>query len=228
MSIAWAIVLVNRPRRMCNTRQVTSARHPARRSDDDRRTELIQAAARVIARDGIAAATTRRIAQEAGVPPGLVHYWFAGKDELLEAVISDTLASIETAAAAPADAASNLRQAIFSTLRAAVQYVQDDDRGRQIAMYEMTTWALRKPELAAIARRQYAAYRQVATDSVAAWSKATGIELAADPAVAGQFISVLIDGLCLAWLADPDTNVDGVLAFTSTLLAQLTSAPAPQ
>ena len=58
-------------------------RSPKRRPDDGRRAQLIAAATRVVAREGVAAATTRRIAQEAGVPHGLVHYWFSGKDELL-------------------------------------------------------------------------------------------------------------------------------------------------
>jgi hypothetical protein len=46
-------------------------------------------------------------------------------------------------------------------------YLQTDDRGREIAMYEMTTFALRRPGLAHVAQRQYAAYRELA--AAAAW-----------------------------------------------------------
>lgn len=47
---------------------------------------LMQAAAKVIREEGVAAATTRRIATEAGVPLGSLHYHFENKQQLFEAV----------------------------------------------------------------------------------------------------------------------------------------------
>jgi len=47
---------------------------------------LIQAAAKVIREDGVASATTRRIASEAEVPLGSLHYHFKNKQQLFEAV----------------------------------------------------------------------------------------------------------------------------------------------
>ena len=59
----------------------------------------------MVAREGVANATTRRIAEEAGVPQGLIHYWFSGKDELVEEVLTTYLsgfeADIEAAAGEP-------------------------------------------------------------------------------------------------------------------------------
>src|SRR5215469_9316126 len=86
---------------MCFNDLVTTRRSPRRRPDaDGRRAELVEAAGRVVARDGVAAATTRRIAEEAGLPHGLVHYWFASKDELLEEVIMTLLRQFEEVTAA--------------------------------------------------------------------------------------------------------------------------------
>jgi AcrR family transcriptional regulator len=50
---------------------------------DQRRRELLQATATVIATEGIQAATVRRIALKAGCTTGLVTHYFAGKDELV-------------------------------------------------------------------------------------------------------------------------------------------------
>ncbi len=50
---------------------------------DVRRTELVQAAIQVATREGLAATTTRRIAQELGISVGVVHYCFRSKEELL-------------------------------------------------------------------------------------------------------------------------------------------------
>ncbi|SDW36534.1 transcriptional regulator, TetR family [Arthrobacter sp. cf158] len=58
------------------------ARVPA----EERRLQFVEAAARVIAQDGLASATTRRIASEADAPLAALHYCFRSKDELLEEV----------------------------------------------------------------------------------------------------------------------------------------------
>lgn len=57
-----------------------------------RRTELITAFARVLARHGFAGATIAAVAAEAGVTPGLVHHYFTDKRELLLALVADLLA----------------------------------------------------------------------------------------------------------------------------------------
>jgi AcrR family transcriptional regulator len=56
----------------------------ARKSASDRREELIEAAIRVLIRDGVDAATTRAISVEAGAPLATLHYCFASRDELLD------------------------------------------------------------------------------------------------------------------------------------------------
>ena len=53
----------------------------------ERRADLVQAAIQVATREGLAATTTRRIAQELGISVGIVHYVFRSKEELLHEVI---------------------------------------------------------------------------------------------------------------------------------------------
>lgn len=53
------------------------------RIEDIRRTELVQAAHRVFLEYGLAGLTTARICQEAGMSPGILAYYFKGKDEVL-------------------------------------------------------------------------------------------------------------------------------------------------
>lgn len=53
----------------------------------DKREALLDAAERAILSEGFAGASTRRIAQEAGVPLSLVHYHFGGKEGLLVALV---------------------------------------------------------------------------------------------------------------------------------------------
>ena len=58
--------------------------------DDVRRAELVEAAVETVARLGVQAATTARIAETADLSPGLVHHYFADKEDLLAAAYRAT------------------------------------------------------------------------------------------------------------------------------------------
>ncbi|WP_307875082.1 TetR/AcrR family transcriptional regulator [Frankia nepalensis] len=62
---------------------------PARRrgtADSKTRAALIEATARLVLEEGHGAVTARRVAAQAGLNPGLVHYYFRTMDDLLLAV----------------------------------------------------------------------------------------------------------------------------------------------
>jgi AcrR family transcriptional regulator len=68
-----------------------------RRTVDERREELLDAAIELLADEGLARTTTRAITERAGVALGAFHYAFRSKDELLQAVaerIGDHLAVV--------------------------------------------------------------------------------------------------------------------------------------
>lgn len=68
-------------------------RAPGRPSGEsvDLRQRLLDATVTCFARQGIAGSSLREIASEAGVTPALLHYYFGGKDALVEAVIEEKL-----------------------------------------------------------------------------------------------------------------------------------------
>ncbi|MBM3549732.1 MAG: transcriptional regulator BetI [Alphaproteobacteria bacterium] len=59
-----------------------------------RRRQLIDAAISSIGRYGYGEATVQRISREAGVSSGIIHHYFGGKDELLEASMRALLAEL--------------------------------------------------------------------------------------------------------------------------------------
>jgi len=65
----------------------------ARRSvRDERRAEIVEGFARVLAEHGYAGATIAAIAEKTGVAPGLVHHHFTDKSDLLESLLDTLLA----------------------------------------------------------------------------------------------------------------------------------------
>ncbi|MGQ7815097.1 TetR/AcrR family transcriptional regulator [Metapseudomonas furukawaii] len=68
-------------------------RSPGRPSGDSQlqRERLLDAAAETFARIGIHAASLRGIAQQAGVTPALVNYYFGNKERLVDALVEERL-----------------------------------------------------------------------------------------------------------------------------------------
>src|SRR5579859_6191841 len=67
------------------SKQKTEADQPEEQQET--RARIIAAASKVLAEKGYEATTLREISREAQAAPGLVHYYFGGKDELLVEVL---------------------------------------------------------------------------------------------------------------------------------------------
>jgi TetR/AcrR family transcriptional regulator, transcriptional repressor of bet genes len=78
---------------------VSTAPAYKRAEPDARRLSLVEACARVLAREGIAGASVRSIAVEAGVSAGLVGHYFPGVDALIAATYVHTGARVDAALA---------------------------------------------------------------------------------------------------------------------------------
>jgi AcrR family transcriptional regulator len=171
----------------------------------ERRAQLVDAALTVAADEGIGAATVRRVAEEAGVALGVVHYCFEDKNELfgaLAARIVDDLTGAGSAALDLDDAPS-----LEDALQAAIAGLWDTierSPGEQLLTYEITTHALRHRAQHGVALRQYDVSQTAAEHmlSMAAnVSRATWTRPVAD--LAGEALAV-VDGVTLRWLVDGD------------------------
>jgi AcrR family transcriptional regulator len=72
---------------------------PKRVDHEQRRREIVEAAWRLVARGGFAAATMREIAAEAGFANGALKYYFDSKDDLLIAAFQHTFYRVNERAA---------------------------------------------------------------------------------------------------------------------------------
>jgi AcrR family transcriptional regulator len=194
-----------------------------RSGGDPVRNQLISAAIEVVTRDGLAAATTRRISEQAGLPLGTFHYWFSDKEELFECLFEEILNEIEESTALVNGLSQGEGPGVLELLQSAFSVVSDrGDEGikRQIVPYELTMLALRTPAFRDFARRQYELYRQVATNMAGPLLEDIdpGLPGGADAVI--QLVTALFDGLTLSWMADPDgTEPDAVFRLLEALFA---------
>jgi AcrR family transcriptional regulator len=119
-----------------------------------RRAHIIAATMRLIARDGVAALSTRMIAREADVNLAALHDLFGGKDALLLAVLdAATDAMIATLVAVDGQPGGGLRAALLESF-AALCALLDRDPALPLVRCEVLLYAGRGPAHAAGAFQQ--------------------------------------------------------------------------
>jgi AcrR family transcriptional regulator len=176
-----------------------------------------------VAREGVAAATTRRIAEEAQLPSGIVHYWFANKDELLEELASRVMGEFNAKLSLPIEQGTDPLVSLLTRLREVFSVVETDDHGRQLSTYELTAFCLRSPSLSGVARQQYDNYRAAAKSAIESWLEAHPVKLPADTSTLAAFFAAMFDGLALAWLVDPEAaRPDEVFQLVAALMVGYT------
>jgi AcrR family transcriptional regulator len=172
-------------------------------TSEERRAAIIGAAVRVLAREGITEATTRKIAAEAGVNQAMISYYFGGKDELLSAVLQEMMRRTGEIAEASLPQRQGFAEALAGAVEAFWEHVEQAPE-LQIMQYELTLYALRHPASAWLAKSQYAGYCAIVAGLIRQVSDATGEATAEPPDALARFIVGGLDGLILQFISDHD------------------------
>lgn len=182
----------------------------------ERRTLLAAAALRVLAREGLAAVTTRAVVAEAGMKLASFHYAYDSRTELLRDLVAGVvagerdgalagLADVDLAGLAGAGQvdAAVVEDVVLGCLRGYLALVVADP-GREQGMFELTQHALREPALDGLAGEQYAHYHALVAELLDELGARLGVGWDEDLADLARLVVALTDGLTLAWLADRD------------------------
>jgi len=169
-----------------------------RAEPDARRLSLIEATARVLARDGASSASVRAIALEAGVSPGLVAHHFGGVDALIVATYRHVGDRVSAALDAAVAAAGNDPRARLSAYVAASFAPPIADRALLATWIAFWGLIIAQPAIAALHDAQYASYRGGLETLLAACELAPAARRHA--AIA---ITALVDGLWLELCLSP-------------------------
>jgi len=162
-----------------------------RRFDPDRRDRIIDAALDVIAAEGVAGASHRKIAARAGVPLGSMSYHFSGMDELL----TEAFTRFGTSISDRFDERLGRAVGIDAARQAVVDLIHEDllDSQRELVLtHELYTLAARKPE-----------FRRITRDWMARSRRALGLHF--DP-VTCRMLDALIEGLSIHAALDTDAQ----------------------
>jgi len=173
------------------------ARVPAQQ----RRQELIDAAFTVMARDGVAAASTRAITAQANAPLSAFHYCFRSKQELLQELTTTVVNELVREAREVLRPGANLRDGLRDGLRRLWETAARHP-DQQLVLYELTCLSLRDPALAGLGKWQYECYFTEAARYLEDVAAAAGTKWRLPMPVVSRMFITCIDGVCLGWLAD--------------------------
>ena len=150
----------------------------------DRRTEILDAALRVLAEQGMRGLTHRAVDAAAGIAPGSTSYYFRSRSALVEGCVARL---VEVDQTAPEVVAVPSMELVDAAVAVAVA-MATSGRHRTLARYELSLAGAREPGLRAALVAGGDAIRAFAARTLAA----AGV---ADPAAAADEITGLLDGL---------------------------------
>ncbi len=177
----------------------------ARKVSEERRAAIIDAAAQALARDGLTETTTRKIAAAAGVNQAMIGYYFGGKDELLYAVLQEMMRRTAEIAGASLPHGASFADALAQAMEAFWRHVEEAPE-LQVMQYELTLYALRRPQSAWLARSQYEGYCAIVARLIAEASAAYSEPLAETPEAPARFLVGGLDGMILQFISDQNSQ----------------------
>ena len=202
----------------------------------DRRVELISAALRVVAAEGVAAATTRAIVAEAGMSLASFHYAFASRDELLAELVAHVVehervvldvGELLTDEEATQEHSPTLEAVVRAGLQRYVDLLRADP-AREAAMQELSAYAMRTPGLEHLALEQYRRYEELACEALALAATVSGSTWTQPVDEIARTVIAFTDGLTLGWLVRRDDAEARRLVGTVAHLVATLAEPGPR
>ena len=202
----------------------------------DRRAELIRAALRVVAAEGVAAATTRAIVAEAGMSLASFHYAFTSRDELLAELVAHVVEHERVVLdvgelLTDTEAGQKHPPTLEAVVRAGLERYVDllrADPAREAAMQELSAYAMRTPGLEHLALEQYRRYEELACEALALAASISGSTWTQPVDEIARTVIAFTDGLTLGWLVRRDDAEARRLVGTVAHLVATLAEPGPR
>jgi AcrR family transcriptional regulator len=180
---------------------------------------IVEAMRRSVAQHGTAGSTFERVAREAGVSRGLLHYYFGTKEQLLaEAVRRDCQLRLELLEQQLAGA-----QTAEDFIGLLAQHLQDmvrDDPDFVTLLFELFTLSRRNDDIAVEYANLLGAMREQVAGMLTVAQDDGVLRLHAEPEAVAEILFSLGDGFALRMLTEPDRD------FSATIRAGIACARA--
>jgi AcrR family transcriptional regulator len=175
----------------------------SRPNSDGKRELIIEAALKVMVSDGLFKATTRKIAEAAGVNLATLHYHFSNKEDIFFQAMEVMIARYHDVLDVEFSQPQNLHDRIHALLHFIWREIEKAP-GEQLALQEMTLYLLRHPDASALAAEKDREFLALYHDMLLTATDAGEVESEKLKSIA-NFIYTAVVGLFNQWLSIRDT-----------------------
>jgi AcrR family transcriptional regulator len=180
-----------------------SATGGERRLDSEKARAIVDAMRSSLGSRGAAGSTFDRVAQEAGVSRGLLHYYFGSKERLLvEVVRRDSEARLQSMARA-LDGADSI-DAVVQVLVRELRNLVAEDPAAHALIHELFSASRPGDEIRGELAELYRKLRGQVAEILRAKEAAGVVRLRGEPEAVASLLFALGDGLELQLVSDPD------------------------
>jgi AcrR family transcriptional regulator len=185
----------------------------------ERAQRIVEAMRRSVAQHGTAGSTFERVAREAGVSRGLLHYYFGTKERLLaEAVRRDCQLRLEQLQRQLAGAQT--AEDFIGLLAKHLQDMVREDPNFVTLLFELFTLSRRNEDIAVEYANLMRSMREQVGGMLSAAQEEGVLQLHAEPEAIAETLFSLGDGFALRMLTEPDRD------FAATMRAGIACARA--
>jgi AcrR family transcriptional regulator len=177
-------------------------------------TALLDAAERLLLTVGHAGITTRRLAEEAGVNKGLVHYYFGSNENLLVRALERFTERL----IARQREMYGADVPFLEKWRTAMRYLLDEDTGYEKIWLELQALAWNRPDLRERLVRVNAEWRALLTEAFAQPHHQLGIEIPLDALI--SLVMTFNQGIMVERLGGVHTGHRELLEWIDTYVEQ--------
>ncbi|MFP4446628.1 MAG: TetR/AcrR family transcriptional regulator [Desulfosudaceae bacterium] len=184
---------------------------------EQRRLEIIHAFYHCVNEDGLARASIRKIARQAGVQPSMIHHYFKDRDEMIAEMVEAFADTIFQAFFAEMKRHTDLETRFFKALEFMYSpgMINDEYSG---FFLECCVEARRNPRVRATLARTFERFRQTIIEYMEEIPVMAQLPAARKKNYASMLIAIH-EGLELQWFIDPEAvSLDKAVALTRQVI----------
>ncbi|MFU2512854.1 TetR/AcrR family transcriptional regulator [Pseudomonas aeruginosa] len=188
------------------TRRPTTEAKPEQRArrgrpvgnHEEKRTELLQAVIAVIAQEGYAGASMRKVAQKARCTTGAVTYYFANKEEMVTGAVQHLFDEFDTLLDKDIETFD-----VAELIKEWLNWTKADEPNSWLALFQLMAHARHEPVFAEIFQLRYSRFRSVLSSILVQGQRNGVIRDDIDASVLSDLIGALGDGWMMAKPIEP-------------------------
>ena len=189
---------------------------------EEKRREILDAATRCFARDGLRGASISSICTEAGISPGHLYHYFESKDAILEAIVQAVLERT----AEQFDQTLGSSDALAALISEMQQAKARNENGGTVLVLDMLAEAGRNPAIARLVQEHSRGVQQLLAKVLRSGQVRSEIDPSLDADAAAAILTGLIDSFVITTVRNPALDPAATTELLHVMIARFLASPA--